>query len=199
MTSSASLLCMLGSPRRRGNSDLLAVEVVRGFEEAGGKSETVVLTQLDLRDCTGCDWCKQDHERPCVIRDDMQDLYDRMKRASAIVWATPVYYWSPTVALKTVVDRLFAWGDWQTTRHAKALDGCPVGLVVTYAEDEPAESGYYHTFHILKAAVESSGGKLAGCVHASATDKGEVSQQPLALQAARQLGMQLYELGHTGK
>jgi len=122
----------------------------------------------------------------------MTQLYQQMRSSSAMLWATPVYYWSPPVSLKTVIDRMFPWGEWQETRHARALDGKPVGLVITYADAEAAESGYYHTFHIMKAAIESSGGRCMGSVHTAAPNKGDVLQQPSVLAAARKLGEQLY-------
>ena len=115
------LICLLGSPRRGGNTDLLAQAACQAFEEAGGEVETLVLSKLDLRPCTGCDWCKQQHDRPCVIQDDMQRIYDRMLAADAILWGTPVYSWAPSVELKIVLDRQFALGDYQSTTWAAAL------------------------------------------------------------------------------
>jgi multimeric flavodoxin WrbA len=190
-----TLLCLLASPRRGGNSDILADEVCRAFEQAGGRTEKVVLDRLELRDCTGCDWCKQPREgdEPCVLRDDMGTLYEKMLAADAILWATPVYYWSPAVALKTVLDRLFPWGDWQVTRHAKALDGRPVGAAISYADEEIATSGYYFAYQICKAAAECSGGRWAGSAHGQATDKGDIRQRHESLLAAEALGIKLHQ------
>jgi multimeric flavodoxin WrbA len=196
MTDAPSLVCLLGSPRRRGNSDTLAAEVCRAFEAAGGTSEQIVLTQLDLRPCNACDWCKTDHTapEPCVIQDDMQMVYQRMLAASAILWATPVYSWAPTVEMKTVLDRQFAWGEYQSTRHARALTGRPVGLAVTYADPDPTSNGFYHCYHILRIVSEASGGHPAGCVHGAADDPGAIAQQPQVLERARELGRSLYAL-----
>lgn len=188
-----TLLCLLASPRRGGNSDLLAAQVCQAFEEAGGVVERIILNTLDLHDCRGCDWCKSPHDvsYPCVELDDMQLLYAKMTQAGAVLWATPIYYWSPAVPLKMVIDRLFCWGDWQTTRHAQALAGRPVGLVLSYADEDPATSGYYHAYQICKAAVESSGGTWAGCARGVATDKGDILTNPKALARARSLGEKL--------
>lgn len=187
------LICLLGSPRRGGNTDLLAQAACRAFEEAGGEVETLVLSKLDLRPCTGCDWCKQQHDRPCVIQDDMQRIYDRMLAADAILWGTPVYSWAPSVELKVVLDRQFALGDYQSTTWAAALAGRPVGAVVAYADPDPATNGFYHCYHIVRVVAIASGGRFVGCAHGAASNRGEIKQHPTALADAATLGRKLYE------
>ncbi|MGI5916407.1 MAG: flavodoxin family protein [Anaerolineae bacterium] len=196
MTETPTLICLLGSPRRRGNSDTLAAEVCRGFNEAGGTSRQIALSSLDLQPCNACDWCKTDHPdpEPCVIQDDMQRVYDEMLAASAILWATPIYSWAPTVEMKTVLDRQFAWGEYQSTHHARALAGRPVGLAVTYADPDPVSNGFYHCYHILRIVATASGGRVAGCVHGAAGDPGGIVHQPDVIEAARALGHKLFHL-----
>lgn len=191
----ATLLCLLGSPRRGGNTDLLAGEVCSGFETAGGRVERVVLSDLDLRPCTGCGACTADGPEPCVLDDDMTHLYGRMLSAHALLWATPVYSWAPSVEMKIVLDRQFTWGDYQKTRHARALAGRPVGLAVCYADPDPATNGFYHAYHILRIVAEASGGRFAGCVHGPAADRGDILRRPDVLQQARELGLKLHQRG----
>ena len=192
------LVCLLGSPRRGGNTDLLAQRVCDAFAARGGEVEQIALSRLELHPCTGCDWCKQEHERPCVIRDDMQMVYEHMLAADAILWATPLYSWAPTVELKIVLDRQFAWGDYQKTSHARALNGRPVGAVIAYADPDPATNGFYHCYHIVKVVAEASGGRFVGCAHGAASAKGEIAANSQALDAAYALGVKLYaEAGET--
>ena len=189
------LVCLLGSPRRSGNTDLLADAACRAFQEAGGEVETLALNKLDLSPCTGCDWCKQDHERPCIIDDDMQRVYDCMLSADAILWSTPVYSWAPSVELKIVLDRQFAWGDYQTTRWAAVLAGRPVGAVMAYGDPDPATNGFYHCYHIVRVVATASGGRFVGCVHGAASARGDIRQHPAVLDDAAALGHKLYEAG----
>ena len=189
-----TLLCLLGSPRRSGNSDLLSADVCAGFAASGGTVEQVVLADLDLRPCTGCNGCVDDRAETCVIDDDMTALYDRMLAADALLWATPVYSWAPTVQMKIVLDRQFAWGEYQNTRHARALAGRPVGLAVTYGDPDPATNGFFHCYHILKVVSEASGGRFAGCVHGPAGDPGEILARAEVLAQGRELGTKLFRL-----
>jgi len=186
------LVCLLGSPRRGGNTDVLARQVCAAFAEQGGEVQELPLSRLELRPCTGCDWCKQEHDRPCVIQDDMQMVYQRMLAADAILWATPVYSWAPTVELKIVLDRQFAWGDYQSTSWARALAERPVGAVVAYADPDPATNGFYHCYHIVRVVAEASGGRFIGCAHGAASARGEIAANRQTMDAAYALGVALY-------
>ena len=56
---SKRVLALLGSPRKKGNSAVLAGRIVRGAESAGGRAETIYLNGLDIRPCQGCYACKK--------------------------------------------------------------------------------------------------------------------------------------------
>jgi NAD(P)H-dependent FMN reductase len=191
------LACLLGSPRRGGNTDLLAAEVCRGFESAGGVTEQIALSRFHLLSCTGCNACREDRPEPCILDDDMQMLYQKMLASSALLWASPVYSWAPTVEMKIVLDRQFAWGDYQTTRHAAALAGRPVGAVMCYADPDPATNGFYHAYSILKVVAEASGGRFAGCVHGPGFLKGDILEHPAVLEQAYELGAKLFRMSHA--
>jgi len=192
-----SLLCLLGSPRRGGNTDLLAAEVCRGFESKGGTTEQIALSQLDLLPCTGCNACNQDRPEPCVLDDDMRILYKKMLASSALLWASPVYSWAPTVEMKIVLDRQYAWGSYQNTRHAAALAGRPVGLAMCYADPDPATNGFVNAYNIFQIVIKESGGRLAGCVHGPGLNKGDILQHSQVLQRARELGVKLFDMSMT--
>jgi hypothetical protein len=193
-----SLLCLLGSPRRQGNSDLLAAEVCRGFVAAGGTVESIALSRLHLLPCTGCEACSKDRPEICVLHDDMPMLYEKMLSASALLWASPVYSWAPTVEMKIVLDRQLPWGDYQTTRHRCELAGRPVGLVLCYADPDPATNGFFHAYHILRIVSIASGGTFAGCVHGPASAKGDILAHTDVLKQARELGAKLFHMSAGG-
>jgi hypothetical protein len=137
--------------------------------------DKVELVKLNLRPCNGCNACTRDMPEPCVIKDEMRNLYTRMLESSALLWVSPVYSWSPSVEMKVVLDRQYAWGDYQKTRHAMARAGRPVELALCYADPDPAINGFYHAYNILKTVAHASGGRFAGCVHSVASSKmGEV-------------------------
>ncbi len=100
------VLVLSSSPRREGNSDQLCSRFVAGAQEAGHEVEKVVLRDEEIAPCRACDGCR--HTGVCVQRDDMAAILDRMLAADVIVLATPVYFYSMSAQMKTLIDRTYA-------------------------------------------------------------------------------------------
>lgn len=101
---SKKIFVVSSTPRKNGNSDMLAEEFARGAAEAGHTVEKINIREMDLKFCIGCLYC-QSHER-CVVNDDMNGLYTRIQSADILVFATPIYYYEMSGQLKTFLDRL---------------------------------------------------------------------------------------------
>lgn len=113
----SDVLIFLGSPRKKGNSEVLIASVVRGIEEAGGSAEVIRVADLDIGPCIGCGGC--DKTGCCVVEDGMQPLYDKITAARRIILASPVYFYSITSQLKALVDRCQAlWNRKHLTSEA---------------------------------------------------------------------------------
>lgn len=99
------ILCIAGSPRRRGNSERLLEACVAGIREAGGEPDVLIAAEAGVLPCRGCNSCV--HTGRCVIvSDGMADVNDRIDATSAIIVSTPVYFATVPAVLKTVYDRL---------------------------------------------------------------------------------------------
>ena len=98
------ILVLAGSPRKGGNSDLLCDSFIRGAREAGHKVEKKVLSDCHLQYCTGCGVCNETHA--CILRDDMAAILDSMLGADSIVMASPVYFYTISAQMKTLIDRV---------------------------------------------------------------------------------------------
>ena len=100
---SKKVLILSSSPRKGGNSETLAVAFAKGAQEAGHQVETVHLREKQYGFCKGCFAClKLGH---CVIKDDAVEIAAKMHDADVLVFVTPVYYYSVSGQLKTVLDR----------------------------------------------------------------------------------------------
>lgn len=58
------ILIISSSPRRKGNSDTLCDEFMRGAIEAGHEVEKIFLRDKRIEYCTGCGTCSV-HNKPC--------------------------------------------------------------------------------------------------------------------------------------
>lgn len=97
------VLIISSSPRKGGNSETLAAAFAKGAQEAGNQVETVYLREKRYGFCKGCLAClKLGH---CVIQDDAVEIATKMHDADVLVFATPVYYYSVSGQLKTMLDR----------------------------------------------------------------------------------------------
>lgn len=99
------ILVLIGSPRKGGNTELLA----RAFTEAAGsRHEVELISVADYRihPCTGCNSCSASEGHRCFQEDGMQQIYGKLKQADTLVIASPVYFYGISAQLKALVDRL---------------------------------------------------------------------------------------------
>ena len=104
---SKNVLVLMGSPRKRGNTDRLSDELIRGAQEAGHQVEKICLKDRKINSCLDCGACQR-NGGPCVQKDDMGDIYEKWLAADVVVLASPVYFYTWSAQMKAVLDRTFA-------------------------------------------------------------------------------------------
>ncbi len=128
------VLALLGSPRKKGNTDLLLDAYLKGIEASGKGAEVskVYLHEKNIRNCAACDACHVVNIGKCVIQDDMQALYPEFIEADVVIYATPVYWWSVSSQLKSFMDRCYALGSVEDS-----FAGKKAVLLLTYGGELP--------------------------------------------------------------
>ncbi|MFQ9087304.1 MAG: flavodoxin family protein [Roseburia sp.] len=101
------VLLIKGSPRKNGNTSVMADAFGNGAKESGNTVTEVFLKEKNIGDCIGCAVCQRNGGN-CVQKDDMTEIYESMKAAEVIVLASPVYFYSWTSLMKRMIDRTFA-------------------------------------------------------------------------------------------
>jgi len=94
---------IVGSPRKNGNTEILTRHTLKAIEEEGVKTELIRLAGLDIKPCNACIVCQK--EERCPIDDDLWSIYIKMKKADAIILASPVYFGSVSAQMKALMDR----------------------------------------------------------------------------------------------
>lgn len=100
-----NIVILSGSPRKGGNTELLA----QAFHEGASlhhHAEVIPVREYNINPCKGCNACFRNAEHRCIQNDDMQVLYDKLKSADMLVIASPVYFYGISAQLKAVIDRL---------------------------------------------------------------------------------------------
>ena len=179
------ILILKSSPRKRANSSILADQVAAGAREAGATVESFDLHSLNIRACDACDFCQGAAE--CVINDDMQMLYPKLRSADAIVVASPIYWFTLNAQAKLCIDRWYALEG----PCGSALAGKQFGLVLTYGDVDPYTSGAVNAIRTFQDMCRYIKADLAGIVYGTASDPGEIQGQAKVLEHAYRLGQQL--------
>jgi multimeric flavodoxin WrbA len=105
----AKVAAFVGSPRKGGNTDLLVQAVLKGAKVTGADASIFYLYDYEIHSCRACYNCKKPDAAGCVIQDDMQQLYDPIREADAIVFGPPIYMGYMTGQAKTFLDRWYAF------------------------------------------------------------------------------------------
>jgi multimeric flavodoxin WrbA len=181
------VVVVLGSPRKKGNSAILASRVAAGARAAGAEVESFYLHGMKIAACTACDVCRDDTATDCVIQDDMQLLYPKLRAADAVVIASPVYWFAVSAQTKLFMDRCYALGGPQ----GNALKGKRIAIVMTYADPDPFSSGAVNALRMFEDGFHYIGAEIVGMVYGSAWHAGEIKANKALLKEARELGKQL--------
>jgi multimeric flavodoxin WrbA len=185
------VLIVKGSPREAGNSAVLADQVARGAKDAGAQVESIYLHGLDIAPCDACDGCRGASEDCCVVEDDMQALYPLILEADAIVYASPIYWFTITAQLKAFMDRCYALGSDGSPIEKHGLAGKRFGVVLTYGGDDPFDSGAINAIRMFQDAFNYVPSELVGMVYGYASGVGSVIENRELMARAFELGRRL--------
>ena len=98
-----NILILSGSPRKGGNTESLVEAFAKGAAEHH-HVEIVSVRDYKVSPCLGCNACFKTNGI-CAQKDDMAVIYEKMSQADMLVIASPVYFYSISAQLKTVIDR----------------------------------------------------------------------------------------------
>jgi len=181
------VLVIMGSPRKRGNSTILAEEAAKGARQAGAEVKIVRLREVTIRPCLACESCRRKNAKGCVQDDDMSLLYPKLRAADSILISSPVYWFNMSAQVKLLMDRLYAFG----AEKGYVLEGKGIGIIMTYADADPFSSGAVNALRAFQDAFDFIGAPIKGMVYGSASKAGEVRAKKGLLKEALELGRKL--------
>jgi multimeric flavodoxin WrbA len=180
------ILAISGSPRENGNTEILLGEVLDGAKADGAEVELYRVSGKNIQPCDGCWSCMK--EGVCHIKDDMQELYEKLLAADGIIIGTPVYYYAMTAQTKTIIDRSMP------RSHPKGNLANKIGGVVVVGGSLGLVDAlkdiyfYFVTQRIIPANYIAAYGGV----------KGDVNKLKKGRQAARDLGRQMVKMAQQG-
>jgi multimeric flavodoxin WrbA len=177
------IVVLKSSPRSKGSSNILAEKVAAGAQSKGAEVVVFNLATMKINPCDACDFC-HDSDVGCSVKDDMQQIYPRLREADGIVIASPVYWFTLCAQAKLCIDRWYALqGNW-----GNLLEGKRFALVLAYGDIDPYTSGGINAIRTFQDMVRYLDGDPVGVVYSSSFETGDGQDKPEALQKAYQLG-----------
>lgn len=102
------ILVITGSPRKNGNSDILADAFIEGALQAGHVVDRFDGGRKKIRGCIACDKCFS-RGTACAVNDDFNEVAPLIAEADVVVLSSPLYYFSFTAQIKAVIDKLYCF------------------------------------------------------------------------------------------
>ena len=183
------ILGIMGSPRIKGNTDLLLDETLKGAQGQGAEVEKLLVDRLNIAPCREYYGCLKDGN--CVIRDDMDDIYPRLLEADGVVVASPIFFYGLTGQVKALIDRCQAlWARKYVLKQSppnSARKGAFIGVGAT--RGERLFDGSILTVQYFFKAI---GVRYVDELLVRGVDRrGEIKEHPTALSDAFELGRRL--------
>ena len=113
-----NITVLFGSPNRKGSTFLLTDAFIKGAEAKGHRAELIDVCHADIHPCIGCVKCG--YEGPCVQKDDVGPIRQKLLSSDMVVFATPLYYYGMSAQLKTVIDRFCAYNSSLTRQQLRS-------------------------------------------------------------------------------
>ncbi len=183
------VLILQGSPRKNGNTALLASRLAESARLTGAQVESLYIHGMDIKPCQACWKCQDPAAKGCVIQDDMQQVFPKLIEADAWVIATPVHWFNMTAQTKLWMDRCFA-----LARYGKRPFKKNIGILIAFGDSDAFRSGAVNAIRCFQDSFNYVGATIAGIVYASATKAGEIGENAEVLAEAERLGKKLAEM-----
>lgn len=107
-TIESKVLCVGGSPRKGGNTDVILKTFASVLKKKGVANEIVHLRDYSFLPCIGCEQCRKDH----ICRghqDGMQLLYPKIESSQGMFLVSPTHHYNITAWMKAFIDRMYCF------------------------------------------------------------------------------------------
>jgi multimeric flavodoxin WrbA len=183
------VLGIMGSPRIKGNTDLLLEEALKGARSQGAEVGKIVVDKLKIAPCKEYLGCFKDGN--CVIRDDMDEIYPKLLGADVVIIASPMFFYGLSAQAKALIDRCQALWARKHILKQSLPDGGRKGAFIAVGATK-GKKLFEGAILTVKYFFEAIGVEYADELLMRGVDaRGEIKEHPIALSDAFELGKRL--------
>jgi len=179
------ILAGVGSPRRKGNTDILVSRIAEGARAKGAMVDELYLVDFTIKECDGCHKCWEG--KGCSKNDEMCNIYPKIIQSDVIIFGTPVYWYGPTGLMKIFIDRFVYFNSPENREKIRSKSAV---IAVPFEEENPEMARLVVEFFEKSLAYLEV--KLVGKVIVpGVSGKGDILQKAERLREAYELGQSL--------
>jgi multimeric flavodoxin WrbA len=183
-----------GSPRRRGNTEMLLGKVLEPLSKAGWETELIQVGGKKIRGCVACYRCFGAKDARCSVKTDVfNECFEKMLAADAIILGSPTYFTDVTAEMKALLDR----AGLVSVANGGLLRG-KIGASVVAVR----RGGATHAFDTMNHMFLMSGAIIPGSTYWNmgfGLEKGEVVHDEEGFRNMKDLGTTIAWLGKAMK
>lgn len=97
-------LAIMASHRKNKFTEKYLDKYIQELVEDGHEVEKISLRDYDIGLCRACGYCSRNYGR-CCLEDDMQVLYEKLRKYRNFIFASPVYFNTVSSLAKIFIDR----------------------------------------------------------------------------------------------
>ena len=182
------VLGIMGSPRMKGNTDLLLDEALKGAKSQKAEVEKILVDKLQIAPCKEYYGCLRDGK--CVIKDDMDGIYDKLLAADAVIIASPMFFYTVSAQLMLLISRCQAlWARKYVLKNMYIPEKRGAFIAVGATKGEKLFDGPKLTVRYFFQAINAR--YTDELLIRGVDKKGEIKEHPTALGDAYELGKRL--------
>ncbi len=163
MNERIKLFGICGSPRKA-STDYIVQEALRyASEKYSAETRYFSVMGKRINFCIHCDYCLK--KKGCVHNDDMQEVYENLRWADALIIGTPVYQGMVSAQTKAIMDRCRAIAA-QNINFLKNKPGAAIAVGGDRIGGQEPSIQAILNFYILNLAIPVGGGSFGanlGC------------------------------------
>ena len=149
---------------RNGTTHYVLTHALDILKSHGFETEIFTCQAKDIKPCMHCDYCLEN--KKCIIKDDMAEVYENLRKADGIILATPIQSGSISSNLSAIMDR---------TRALEAIDynllRGKIGMSIAVGGDRTGGQDFAHlaniSYFMIHGIIPVSGGPFGSNLGAS--------------------------------
>jgi len=183
---------IVGSPRKEGNTEFLVKKAIESVDK-DIDTELIVLYDKKIEHCRACGFkvCSEG----CIIKDDMQKIYNKIIEADGLIIGSPTYFAMPSSLISAFLQRLI---NLKGSKKGNLLKDKVGGVIATGRHRAGGQSCVITTikhFFDVSDMISISSENLELDSHLGGIGIGkDVREDELGIKSAKQLGKRISEV-----